>query len=140
MKKPTIAFTSGCFDELHLGHLHLLKQMRHIADVVLVAVNSDDYIREVKSRKPLVSHHGRMNDLWQTELVDGVIPLFDNTPLKLVLGIQPDFIVVGDDYSEEQVVGGEEAKRWGGKVVLVKRLEGWSTREILNSHERAISI
>lgn len=131
MRPTTVAFTSGCFDGLHAGHLHLLKTMRGLADFVHVGLNDDSYILRKKHRDPIHSMVLRRRALWQTNLVDMINAFSEDGPLKLILAIRPDFIVVGDDYEMDQIVGAKECGEWGGVVVRVPRLPGISTTEIL---------
>lgn len=132
MTRPTIAFTSGCFDGgVHAGHRHLIDRMAMLADIVHVAVNSDDYIRRRKGREPIYTAQERMDHLRLTGLVDELSCFNEDGPLALILRIRPDYIVVGDDYTLDRVVGATECEEWGGQVVLVPRLPGISTTEIL---------
>lgn len=138
--RPTIAFTSGCFDLLHEGHKHLLWRMNGLSPEVSVVVglNSDGYIRRKKRREPANTAAVRSANLLNTGLVDDVVEFDEDGPLELILKYRPDFIVVGDDYSMDQVVGAKEVEEWGGKVVLVPRLDGYSTTAIIrNSHGKA---
>jgi len=122
----TTVFTCGCFDDLHEGHLYLLREARKLGDLLIVGLNSDDYIRRVKKREPIERAGLRAGRLMDTGLVD-TVAWFDDSPLNLILSTWPDVIVTGDDYTEDQVVGGQEAKAWGGRVVRVPRLLGYST-------------
>ncbi len=123
----TIVFTCGCFDNLHPGHRHLLREARKLGDYLIVAVNSDDYIRRAKRREPIDSADERQRAVFDTGLVDLVVGFDEDTPLSLILHYTPTVIVTGDDYTEERVVGWQEAKAWGGVVVRVPRLPGYST-------------
>lgn len=128
--RPIIAFTSGCFDGgLHAGHRYLLEQMNALDEsiIVIVGLNSDDYIRRKKNREPLRPAVIRRDDLFATNLVDNVVEFDEDGPLKLIMRYKPDYIVVGDDYSMDQIVGAKECEKWGGKVVRVPRLAGFST-------------
>ncbi len=136
MTRPTIAFTSGCFDLLHDGHRHLLWIMQGLADVIHVAVNSDDYVRRRKGREPIHSAQERMASLRSTGLVDELSCFDEDGPLALILRIRPDYIVVGDDYAMDQIVGAKECEEWDGVVVRVPRLPGISTTEILAARAR----
>ena len=128
MTRPITAFTSGCFDGgLHAGHLHLLKHMSELADLVYVALNSSNYILRRKNRVALRTELERESDLYNSGLVDLVVHFDEDGPLKQILAFKPDFIVVGDDYTMEQVVGAEEAREWGGKLMILPRLPGFST-------------
>jgi D-beta-D-heptose 7-phosphate kinase/D-beta-D-heptose 1-phosphate adenosyltransferase len=136
MSLPTIALTSGCFDCLHDGHRFFLREMRKLADITIVAVNSDDYIRRRKNRESLYSACERRRQLLETNLVDLCYIYDDDGPMDLVIRFRPDVIVAGSDYTMDQVVGGKEAAEWGGRVHIVQRIPGISTTEMLRTRER----
>jgi D-beta-D-heptose 7-phosphate kinase/D-beta-D-heptose 1-phosphate adenosyltransferase len=134
---PTIALTSGCFDGgLHAGHRYFLREMSMLADVVIVAVNSDEYIWRVKNRAPICAAVDRRRHIMETGFVDMCLIYDDDGPMDLVMRFRPDVIVAGSDYTANQVVGGKECAEWGGRVVIIPRIPGISTTEILRMRER----
>ncbi|MDB5226290.1 MAG: rfaE bifunctional protein [Bacteroidota bacterium] len=127
-KNKKIVFTNGCFDLLHEGHLHLLREAKKLGDILIVAVNDDASVKRLKGEKrPVENLETRMKKLSQLNVVDAVISFDEDTPLELIQKIEPDILVKGNDYKEEDVVGGELVKKCGGKVVLIPLLDGFST-------------
>lgn len=132
-----IVFTNGCFDLLHVGHLALLEQAKREGDCLVVALNTDRSVRELKGAgRPIISEDARARIVAALPSVDAVVLFDEETPLELIRAIQPNVLVKGGDYSEEEVVGAHDMKTWGGKVSLIPPVEGSSTTEIL---KRAIA-
>lgn len=129
-KNQTIVFTNGCFDLLHEGHLHLLKEAKKLGDTLIVAVNSDDSIKKLKGEsRPVEVLAVRLGKLATLDDVDYVLSFSEDTPLHLIQEIQPNILVKGGDYKKEQIVGNNIAQ----KVVIVPLLEGYSTTKIIQS-------
>jgi rfaE bifunctional protein nucleotidyltransferase chain/domain len=128
----TIVFTNGCFDILHRGHLHVLRAAKALGDVLIVAVNSDRSVRQIKgASRPVISETGRAELIAALEMVDYVI-LFDQAdPYHLIATLQPDVLAKGGDYGRETVVGADLIEGRGGKVVVIPYLKGFSTTEII---------
>lgn len=127
-----IVFTNGCFDLLHPGHLEVLEQSRKLGDSLFVGVNTDDSVVRLKGpSRPIQQLQTRTAILSCLRSVDCVIPFADDTPLELIKKILPDILVKGGDYSVEQVVGAEVVISNGGKVEIVKLLDGYSTTSII---------
>ena len=122
-------FIAGGFDLLHLGHLHLLKEANKLGRVT-VAVNHDAYFKKKGANRPIDTLHRRIQNVYNTGLVEEIHAIED-CPSSLILRLKPDYIVVGDDYDIEKVVGAKECLTWGGEVVIVRRIKGISTTEIL---------
>ncbi len=133
-----VVFTNGCFDLLHIGHIELLEQARHMGDRLIVAVNSDDSVRRIKgSERPLVQEQDRARILAALAVVDAVAVFDESTPLHLIEMIRPDVLVKGGDYTEDEVVGATEVRGWGGRVELVPLVAGSSTTNLI---ERSCSL
>jgi rfaE bifunctional protein nucleotidyltransferase chain/domain len=127
-----VAFTNGVFDLLHPGHVDLLVAARGNADALIVGINSDDSVRRLKgSGRPVRSVAERAFVLAAVECVDLVVVFGEDTPLELVKVLRPDVIVKGGDYTEETIVGANEVKGWGGRVVIVPLTPGQSTTAIV---------
>ncbi len=127
-----IAFTNGCFDILHVGHTRYLRDARKTGDVLILALNSDASVRAIKGEKrPLVPEAERADVVASLEAVDYVTIFDELTPLELIEFLQPDVIVKGGDWSEENVVGRQSVRKWGGKVVIIPETEGASTTNIV---------
>ncbi len=132
-----IVFTNGCFDLLHVGHLVLFEQAKREGDCLVVALNTDHSVRALKGAgRPIISEGARARIVAALPSVDAVVLFDDETPLNLIRAIQPSVLVKGGDYSEDEVVGANDMKSWGGKVALIPLVEGSSTTEIL---KRAIA-
>ncbi len=127
-----IVFTNGCFDILHVGHVRYLGEARRLGDVLVVAVNSDASVREIKGEKrPLVPERERAELIAALECVDFVTVFSEPTPLALIELFRPDTLVKGGDWREEKVVGRNEVLSWGGRVKLIPMTEGASTTNII---------
>jgi len=123
-----VGFTNGCFDILHKGHVAYLAQARGWCDRLIVGVNSDASVRTLKGEgRPVNDLESRALVLAGLRSVDLVAPFEDLTPLKLIEAARPDVLIKGADYSEDQVVGGDLVKSWGGEVRLAEIVEGYST-------------
>lgn len=127
-----MAFTNGVFDLLHPGHIDILTAARDSADALVVGLNSDESVRRLKGpTRPVRSDGERAYVLAALECVDLVVVFPDDTPLNLVRHLKPDVIVKGGDYSEATIVGADEVKSWGGRVVVVPLTPGHSTTNII---------
>lgn len=127
----SVVFANGVFDLLHAGHVALLREARSLGDVLVVGVNSDESTARLKGpARPLQPQQDRMHVLEAVRYVDFVTVFGEDTPRELIRAIEPDVIVKGADYRPEQVVGGEEAKAWGGRVHIVNLLDGVSTTRL----------
>jgi D-beta-D-heptose 7-phosphate kinase/D-beta-D-heptose 1-phosphate adenosyltransferase len=127
-----IAFTNGCFDLLHVGHISVLEQSRRQGDRLIVAINSDASVAELKGpSRPVVREQERARVLAALAAVDAVVVFGEPTPLEVILAAKPDVIVKGGDYTEDTVVGAKEVRSWGGNVVIVPIVEGYSTTRLI---------
>jgi D-beta-D-heptose 7-phosphate kinase/D-beta-D-heptose 1-phosphate adenosyltransferase len=123
-----IAFTNGCFDLIHPGHVSLLAQARATADRLVVGLNSDASATRLKGpTRPIQTETARAAVLGSFAAVDLVVVFGDDTPMKLIEAIRPDVLVKGADYRRDQVVGGDFVRSYGGRVVLAALAEGHST-------------
>jgi D-beta-D-heptose 7-phosphate kinase/D-beta-D-heptose 1-phosphate adenosyltransferase len=127
-----IVFTNGCFDILHVGHVRYLTAAKAEGDVLIVGLNSDRSIRQIKDpRRPIVPEDQRAEVLAGLECVDFIV-LFDAPdPLALIESLAPDVLVKGDDWPEDQIIGADRVKAAGGKVVRVPSVPHGSTSEII---------
>ena len=129
----TIAFTNGCFDILHEGHIFSLSQAAKEADYLVVAVNSDASIRKLKGEeRPINNEKSRSLLLASLIIVDAVIIFEEDTPLNLIQSILPDVLVKGGDYTVEQIVGSKEVITNGGRVVINPIVQGFFTTSIIS--------
>ena len=128
----TIALTNGCFDILHVGHVRYLEAARREADVLIVAVNSDASVRAIKGEKrPLVPEDERAAVVAGLAAVDFVTLFPELTPLELIETLRPDVILKGGDWKEEDVVGRDAVRAWGGRVVIIPETAGASTTNLV---------
>lgn len=128
----TVVFTNGCFDILHVGHVRYLAEAKSQGDVLVLGLNSDRSVREIKGpKRPIVPEAERAEVLAALESID-FISLFDEPdPLNLILAVMPQVLVKGADWPEDQIIGAKEVKEAGGKVVRVDLAEGASTTNII---------
>ena len=127
-----IVFTNGCFDLLHAGHVTYLEAAKKTGDKLILGLNTDRSVSALKGpTRPVVHEGDRARVLAALVSVDAVILFDEDTPLQLIDAIRPDVIVKGDDYTEDQVVGGTEVKSWGGSVKLIPLVQGRSTSNII---------
>ncbi|KAA6455588.1 D-glycero-beta-D-manno-heptose 1-phosphate adenylyltransferase [Acidobacteria bacterium AB60] len=127
-----VVFTNGCFDLLHIGHVTLLDEARREGDRLIVGINSDASVSALKGpSRPVVPEHARARVLAGLEAVDAVVVFDEPTPLELMLALKPDVIVKGGDYVADEIVGAPEVRSWGGRVKIVKFVEGFSTTQII---------
>jgi D-beta-D-heptose 7-phosphate kinase/D-beta-D-heptose 1-phosphate adenosyltransferase len=128
----TVAFTNGCFDLLHPGHISLLDQARREADRLIVGINSDASVRRLKGpARPLQSEIARATVLASLKSVDAVVIFEEDTPLQLIEVLNPDVLVKGADYTVDQVVGADFVAKRGGRVFLAELIPGHSTTSTL---------
>jgi D-beta-D-heptose 7-phosphate kinase / D-beta-D-heptose 1-phosphate adenosyltransferase len=125
-----IAFTNGCFDLLHPGHISLLEQARRTADRLIVGLNADLSIRRLKGpNRPVQGEVARATVLAAVKSVDAVVIFSEDTPIHLIETLEPNVLVKGADYTVATVVGADIVLRRGGQVVLADLLSGHSTTE-----------
>lgn len=123
-----IVFTNGCFDILHVGHITLLEQCRQFGDKLIVAINSDASVQNLKGpTRPVVGESERARVLAALASTDAVTIFSEQTPLNLIHRIRPDVLVKGGDYTTSTVVGAEDVISWGGRVEIVATVPGYST-------------
>jgi D-beta-D-heptose 7-phosphate kinase / D-beta-D-heptose 1-phosphate adenosyltransferase len=135
-----VAFTNGCFDLLHPGHISLLDQARRSADRLVVGLNADVSVRRLKgSGRPVQGEVARATVLAAVKSVDAVVIFASDTPLELIEALQPDVLVKGADYTVDTVVGAEEIIRHGGRVVLAQLVDGYSTTDTVSRLANASS-
>jgi D-beta-D-heptose 7-phosphate kinase/D-beta-D-heptose 1-phosphate adenosyltransferase len=129
----TVAFTNGCFDILHAGHIAALTEAASHADYLVVGVNDDASVKRLKGEsRPINSVQSRILMLDALSMVDAVIVFTEDTPLELIKAIMPDILVKGGDYKFEEIVGAKEVTEAGGKVIINPIIEGFSTTSIIN--------
>ena len=132
LQNKKVVFTNGCFDILNPGHIMYLQKAAECGDVLIVGVNSDDSVRRLKgSTRPVNKEADRLAVLAGLQSVRYLVIFDENTPENLIRLIKPDVLVKGADYEEKFIVGAEYVKSYGGEVVLIPILEGYSTTNII---------
>jgi len=128
-----VVFTNGCFDLLHPGHIRSLELARALGDMLIVGLNSDTSVRQLKGKgRPVITERERAEILAALESVDAVVIFDDQTPREMITGLLPDVLVKGGDWPGDQIVGREEVEAAGGRVVSVPVVPGYSTSAILD--------
>jgi D-beta-D-heptose 7-phosphate kinase/D-beta-D-heptose 1-phosphate adenosyltransferase len=127
-----LVFTNGVFDLLHVGHVRYLAQARELGDALLVAINSDRSVRELKGPdRPIFDQNERAEILAALRCVDYVTVFDDISPRSLIAELLPDVLVKGGDYQLDQIHGREEVEAAGGNVISLPFVEGSSTSDII---------
>ena len=127
-----IAFTNGCFDLLHAGHVQYLDRIRRLADVLVVGINSDRSMRRLKGPgRPLVPQRDRARVLAALRSVAYVTVFDEATPLALIRAVRPDVLAKGADWAADRIVGADVVRRAGGRVVRIPLLIGRSTSRLI---------
>ncbi len=127
-----IVFANGCFDIFHVGHVRYLEGAREQGDVLVVGVNSDTSVRQLKGEgRPLLPEDARAELLAAMECVDYVVIFDDLTAASVLLDLRPDVHCKGTDYTESTVPEREVVRNWGGRVAIVGDAKDHSTRDLL---------
>ena len=128
-----VVFTNGCFDVLHLGHIEYLLQARKQGDCLVIGLNSDTSVKRLKGEKrPINNQNARAIVLAALQFIDFIILFEEDTPLNLITAIQPQVLVKGGDYTIENTVGADVVQKYGGKVIIINFVEGYSSTTIIN--------
>jgi len=127
-----LVFTNGVFDLLHVGHVRYLAQARELGDALLVAINSDRTVRELKGPdRPIFDQAERAEILAALRHVDYVTVFDDVSPRSLIAKLLPDVLVKGGDYQLDEIHGREEVEAAGGKVISLPFVDGASTTALI---------
>ena len=131
--RKKIVFTNGCFDLLHVGHIRYLAQAKRLGDFLIIGLNSDSSVKELKGKdRPINSFEDRATLLSAIESVDLVIMFEEQTPENLIKDIVPDILVKGGDYNIEDIVGYQTVIQNGGQVKTLSFYEGYSSTNYIN--------
>ncbi|HEY8458829.1 MAG TPA: D-glycero-beta-D-manno-heptose 1-phosphate adenylyltransferase [Blastocatellia bacterium] len=127
-----VVFTNGCFDLIHPGHIRYLQEARRLGDALIVALNSDRSVRELKGEaRPILDQNERAEVMAALGCVDYVTIFDDPTPRELISALAPDILVKGGDWDLDRIVGREEVEAAGGKVMSLAFVEGCSTTDVI---------
>lgn len=132
-KDKKIVFTNGCFDILHRGHVTYLAEARKLGELLVIGLNSDASVKRLKGpERPINNEDDRQYVLSQLKSVDFVEIFTEDTPLNLILKVNPAVLVKGGDWKIDQIVGGKEVIAKGGDVFSLNFVDGYSTTSIIN--------
>lgn len=136
----TVAFTNGCFDILHEGHIFSLSAAAKEADYLVVGLNSDASVKRLKGdARPVNTQDSRALLLASLLMVDAVVIFEEDTPLQLITALMPDVLVKGGNYTIEQIVGSKEVMANGGRVVINPIVAGFSTTGLIQQIKSSYS-
>lgn len=131
-KGKQIAFTNGCFDILHYGHVSYLEEVKKKDRILIVGLNSDSSIRKIKgAKRPIIKQDQRAALLAALSCVDYVTIFNEETPLKTITVLKPDVLIKGADWKTKGVVGADVVKSNGGRVEFIKYISNLSTTGII---------
>ena len=127
-----VIFTNGCFDLLHSGHLHLLREAKKLGHLLIVAMNSDSSIKGIKGpHRPIVPETERAELLAALEMVDYVIIFPQPDPSQVIKEIGPNVLAKGGDWAQDKIVGRDTVEQLGGTTAVIPMLAGYSTTKII---------
>ncbi|MFH1190470.1 MAG: D-glycero-beta-D-manno-heptose 1-phosphate adenylyltransferase [Candidatus Omnitrophota bacterium] len=130
--KKKVVFTNGCFDILHVGHVAYLKRARELGDALVVGLNSDSSVRAIKGKfRPVNNEADRAIVLSALSFVDLITIFPEDTPERLIKAIKPDILAKGADWKESDIAGAGFVKSYGGKVVRIPFVKGYSTTSVI---------
>ncbi len=133
-----VVFTNGCFDLLHWGHLQYLEASRKLGDRLVVGLNSTASVERLKGpQRPVNDERTRSAMLAALSFVDLVVVFDEDTPAALIESLRPDVLVKGGDYTPDQLVGAETVRSFGGKVLVLPFVEGYSTTRTIEKFRRS---
>jgi rfaE bifunctional protein nucleotidyltransferase chain/domain len=131
-KGRSVVFTNGCFDLLHRGHVHVLREAKTCGDLLITGVNSDKSVKKIKGpTRPVLPESDRSELLASLEMVDYVVLFDEPDPYELISAIRPNVLVKGGDWSDAKIVGADLVEEAGGRVVVIPYIKGFSTTEII---------
>ncbi len=132
MDGEKIAFTNGCFDIVHRGHIDYLSRAKDLGTKLVLGLNTDASVRRLKGEsRPIVDEHSRAVLLAALQFIDLVVFFDEDTPYELIKALQPDILVKGSDYKAEDIVGYDVVMGKGGSVETIDFVEGFSTTTIV---------
>ncbi len=131
-REKRVVFTNGCFDILHVGHIRYLRKARKLGDVLVIGLNTDRSVREIKGeRRPVVSEKERAEVLSALEFVDYVVLFDEPHPLHLIAALKPHILVKGADWPKNKIIGRDVVEKVGGRVVRIPLVPGASSTGVI---------
>jgi D-glycero-beta-D-manno-heptose 1-phosphate adenylyltransferase len=126
-----IVFTNGCFDLLHKGHVDYLEKAKNLGDILIVGINSDSSVSELKGKnRPIQDESSRVAIVAALASVDATLVFTEETPIELIRNIKPDLLCKGGDWPIEKLIGSEFVQSYGGRVITIPFIQGYSTSNI----------
>ncbi len=133
-RKQKVVFTNGCFDLLHLGHIHFLAQAADLGDRLVIGLNTDGSVQRIKgANRPVKDEETRATILAALHFVDAVLMFDEDTPDSLIRFVEPDVLVKGADYDEKDIVGADFVQNHGGEIKTLELLPGHSSSAMIDT-------
>lgn len=131
-KNYKIVFTNGCFDIIHRGHIEYLIEASKLGDILVLGLNTDSSIKRLKGEgRPIQDQKTRAIVLAAYSFINAIVMFDEDTPIELIKFIRPNILVKGGDYKKEEIVGYDFVNSYGGEVVVLPYIEGYSTTDII---------
>ncbi|MGM0411034.1 MAG: D-glycero-beta-D-manno-heptose 1-phosphate adenylyltransferase [Bacillota bacterium] len=132
-RNEKVVFTNGCFDLLHIGHVRYLYEAKKQGDILIVALNSDSSVKQLKGdNRPIINENERAELLAALEMTDYIVIFEELTAINLINNLKPDIYVKGGDYSKETLTEWTTVEKNGGEVKFLKEIKGRSTTSLIN--------
>ena len=129
-----VVFTNGCFDILHPGHVDYLNEAKNCGDILIVALNSDESVARIKgTNRPILKLEERAYIIGNLKAVDYVTYFEEDTPYEIISESIPDYLVKGEDWDIDKIVGRDIVEQNGGEVKRIKFVSNRSTTDIINT-------
>ena len=139
-KNKKIITTNGVFDILHLGHIRYLQKAKEIGGILIVAINSDSSVKQIKGpQRPINNQGARAKVLASLECVNYVTIFNETNPIKILSEIKPNFHVKGEDYTISQIIEKNIVEKHKGKIILMPLIKRYSTTNIINIIKKDIT-
>jgi D-beta-D-heptose 7-phosphate kinase/D-beta-D-heptose 1-phosphate adenosyltransferase len=131
-QRKKVVFTNGCFDILHVGHIRYLRKARSLGDILVVGLNTDRSVRQIKGEKrPIVPQGERAEVLAALEFVDYVVLFDEPDPFALIEKVKPTILVKGADWPKDNIIGRDVVEKGGGRVVRIPLVRGASSTGVI---------
>ena len=131
-RRKKVVFTNGCFDILHVGHIRYLRKARSLGDILVVGLNTDRSVREIKGEKrPIMPEKERAEVLAALEFVDYVVLFDEPDPFSLIEEVKPTILVKGADWPKDKIIGRDVVEKAGGRVVRIPLVPGASSTGVI---------
>ena len=132
VKGEKIVFTNGCFDLVHLGHISYLEEARSLGDRLVIGLNTDRSVQQLKGpRRPVLNENDRARLLAALECTDLIVLFEEETPYELIKALVPDILIKGGDYEPDTIVGADVVRENGGEVRVLPFVSGYSTTSLI---------